>query len=118
MKKENLMQYVLLMLIAFIVVIGLINSFKTSRNLKDATKSLKEASQKVDNSMKLITDQGLIIDSIRSSNVKLLNDINTMEKGYNQIRGVINSRFIKTFFYLDSIKNKVDSLTIKQGPIE
>ena len=68
--------------------------------------------------MVLIKDQGKIIDSIKTSNNKLLDDLNNMEKDYNQIRGVINSKFKETSDYLTSIKDKVGSLTTVQIPIE
>ena len=110
MKKENLMQYVLLVLIALIVLIGLVNSFMTSRDLKEAAKSLKEASKKVDESIFLIKDQGIIIDSIKGSNVKLLNDIVKMQTVNDQIKGSLNYKFIKAFDYLNSLGIKIDTI--------
>jgi hypothetical protein len=90
MEKKNLNQYAILLLLAFIVILGLLNFCKTS-NLGKAQKSLKSAVENLDSSMLLINDQKLIIEDIRNSNNKLLDDIGKMELNYDQIKGVLNS---------------------------
>ena len=47
-----------------------------------------------------------IIDSIKGSNVRLLNDIVKMQAVNDQIKGSLNYKFIKAFKYLDSLDMK------------
>ncbi len=116
MEKKNLILYVLMILIIFIVLTGLVNSFKTSRSLKDAIRGIDEARSLVDESKRILKNQELAIDSIRRTNNNLLNAMNAMETQNKQIRDMMNSRFNRTTFYLDSIKYLIKSKGFKPHP--
>lgn len=118
MEKKNLIQYVLMILIVFIVLIGLLNSFKTSGTLKDALKGIDEAKSMVDESRIILKNQEKIIDSIRQTNNNLLGVMNSMETQNKQIKDMMTWRFNKTNTYLDSIKVLIKSRGYVHGPIQ
>ena len=110
MKKENLMQYVLLLLIGFIVVIGLINSFKTSRNLKAALDGIQEAKELVKESSTILKNQGLAIDSIKTTNNGVIKAMGTIESQNKFIRESIAWKFKQSNDDLDSIRVLIENM--------
>jgi hypothetical protein len=116
MEKKNLILYVLMLLIAVIVIAGLVNSFKTSDNLKDALKGINEARTLVDESRIILENQTKAIDSIRMTNANLLGAMTTMESQNKEIKNFMAYRFNRTAIYLDSIKLLIKSKGFKPVP--
>jgi len=116
MEKKNLILYVLMLLIAAIVLTGLVNSFKTSRNLKDALKGINEARALVDESRIILKNQTMAIDSIRRTNNNLLGAMTSMENQNKEIKNLMAYRFNRTTIYLDSIKSLIKSKGFKPVP--
>lgn len=104
MEKKNLIQYVLLALIAFVFLIGILNLFKSSKNLKDAINSIDEAKEMVDKSLIILKNQEIVIDSIKRTNSNLLGVMKNLESQNINIRESITGKFKKNSKDLDSIK--------------
>jgi hypothetical protein len=116
MEKKNLILYVLMLLIAVIVIAGLVNSLKTSNNLKDALKGINEARALVDESKLILENQTKAIDSIRRTNSNLLGAMSSMENQNKEIKNLMAYRFNRTTIYLDSIKSLIRSKGFKPDP--
>jgi hypothetical protein len=117
MKKENLVQYVLLVLITFIVVLGLVNSFKTSKNLKAAMEGISEAKELVKESSIVLKNQGMTIDSIIKTNENLLGAINIIDLNNKKTKESLIRRIDKDNQEIDSILSMLNKMKEKEHPL-
>jgi hypothetical protein len=86
MGNKNITMYVLLGLIGFIVIIGTVNSFRTSRSLIKAKKGIDSALVLVEKTNEILNNQKLAIDSIKLTNKNLLDAINVIDANSKKIK--------------------------------
>jgi hypothetical protein len=103
MEKKNITMYVLLVLIGFIVILGLVNSFRTSKSLIKAKESIDSALVLVVSSNDILKNQGLAIDNIKLTNTNLLGVINDIDSTSKRIKESLVYRINKNNRELDSI---------------
>jgi hypothetical protein len=102
--------YVILGLIGFIVIIGTVNSFRTSRNLINAKTSIDSALVLAERSNAILEKQGITIDSIRKTNANVLAAMGAIESQNKFIRESIAWKFKQSSSDLDSIRKLIEDM--------
>lgn len=116
MEKKNITMYVLLVLIGFIVIIGLLNSFRTSRSIANAKASIDSVIVHIDRSNTILKAQELTIDSIRNTNENLIGAINAIDASNHKTTETLNNTIRRENRKLDSIIAIVDRVEEKVKP--
>lgn len=113
MFKEAISNYITLLLVAISVVIGYLTFAKVPDNLDTALDKIEQAEIKIDESLKILKDQELYLDSIISINEGLLAELDTLKVENADLSQSINKRLKTAHEYLWTIKRNIDRLPKK-----
>ena len=114
MENKNIIQYVLLLAVIMLCVLGVINLMKGSDNLKESKAIINNVLKEVAESREIIERQSATIADLQELNKKLSDKVNGIDSLNKEIKKNVDVHFRNANKTINEIKTTVDNIKILQ----
>lgn len=110
MENKNIIQYSIFAALILLCVLGLINFFKNSGNIKESKQLIENVLNEIKESKELIKKQAITIDELQQLNKELSLKVNKVDSTNNLIKHDIDASFKVANKTISDIKKTVDNI--------
>ena len=110
MENKNIIQYCVFVALSLLLILGVINFFKGSNNLKESKKIIENVLNEVKESKEIIKNQAAIIDTLQKLNRDLAIKVNKVDSTNTLIKKNLDVSFYNANKTISDIKKTVDDI--------
>lgn len=114
MESKNIVQYIILVAVAFLSILGIVNMLKPQTTLTDSKQKIDNVLQLVTESKAIISRQAQTIDQLQKLNTDLYVKVQRTDSMNRIIKMTIDAKFNNTTNSLKELKKEIENIQVPE----